>query len=326
MIKNLCKFSFVLFLSCFLLNCDTDQNAVFDAALDRLEPELEATEDVNDRIALLEKFRVSYDGHPKIGTIRARIDALKATQEKVRVEKEKLGNDPIDLKEKIEKGAFDAMASFALSAIAQRSKKDASDIEMVRLPGFNTVHEFENPAAYTSPSRVRSLVLRSMYKTDKNWMRRCDAKCQNLYASKVLKTALGEDLFNPDGRMNPVGVEKLLGLLEGDSFGQVKYTDLIKVYGPSIRRMLQVREAIRKIGDKKLMTEFTAQKTQELKGLPKWYRKTSKENADLSALSQRKFPIARTFGFWIRRMDDKTADSIEVFLNKHMVNEPIKTK
>ncbi len=320
MIKQFFKFSFIFFLSCFLLSCDKDQNAVFDAALDRLEPELEAAEGVNEKIALLERFRVSYDGHPKIGTVRARIDALKDSQEKVKVEnekqKEKLGNNPADLKAEIEKGGLDAMAAFALSAIASRSKRDNGEIQAVVLPGFNKVHEFETPATYFSPTRVRSAVLRSMYKTDKAWMKGCSAKCQNLYVSKVLKTTLGEDLFNKDGRMNPAGVEKLLGLLEGDSFGGVKYVDLNKVFGPSITRILDVRATIRKMGDADVMKAFNSQKTKDLAGIPKWYRDTSKANADLKELSLRKFPISRTFGFWIRRMDDKSADSIEAFLKK----------
>ncbi len=321
MLKSFLTLSCIVLFCSVLLNCETDKNAIFDAALDRLEPELEATELVEDKIALLEKFRMNYRGHPKIETVAKRIQSLKSSQEKAKVKEEKMKFDPNDLKDKIEEGELEAMAVFALSAIAKGTKPGSDSIEKVTLPGFNRVHEFENTAKVLSPFAVRLLVLGSMIRTDSKWIQRCNAACQNVYASKVLKKALGTDLFNLDGSMNKEGVDKLLGLLGKDTFAMINYSDLGKVYGPSIRHILDVRAAIRKMGDQKTMEAFRVQKAAELGALPDWYRKMSENSEALKAISLKNVRATQTLGFWIRRMDDKTAPSIEAFLRRAIEKE-----
>ncbi|GEM_PF-4759075 len=318
---TLSKLSLVFLLSFFLLGCDKNQNAAFDAALDRLEPEILAAEELEEKMSLLGAFRAKFKGHSKIGEIDTRINALQKEIDKTNQEKEKLGYSAQGLLEDMKKGSLEAMSKFSIVAIANRSRATDDVFETLSLPGFDGTNEISSPTIFTSPATVRSMVYSAIFKTERELVKACPTKCQNKLANTFLEKSLGMPLFEEDGSMNPAGTKKLIGLLKSDQFGGVSGQDLNQIYGPSIEQILKVREAIRKAGDEKVMAQFHKIKSERPRGVTRWYTTFARENASLKAIAMRKYPMGKTFGFWIRRMDDKSADDIEAFLKSFQENK-----
>ena len=104
-------------------------------------------------------------------------------------------------------------------------------------------------------------------------------------------------------------------------YGGATVTDLYRLASPSLEQTIAVREAIRERGDDTVLTAFRIAKKEGNTTLRKWYKAFPAETGITEALPEhQQRRVDQTLGFWMRRINEGTADPIEAFLKKLKAN------
>ncbi len=149
----------------------------------------------------------------------------------------------------------------------------------------------------------------------------CDNECKNAQLNTIFSAVLGKPVYGADGVTNPEGVQALVEFFKlGDAkvLGLDEAT-LYQVFRPTILEYAQIKAAINKVGKEDLLNQYKealkenpAPESGPNTELMKFYQRFPNMNgipAEAGLQPGQRVWVAT--GFWMRRMNDGTADMLE---------------